>query len=228
MVRRGEILFHDAKRSFNQWYSCNSCHSDGHTNGQDFDTMNDGWHDYSTAHLHSRKKVPTLRRVAKTGPWTWHGWQTNLDDAMIESFTKSMQGNRPTKTELAEITAFIGTLEFPRNPFLDHDGGLTPAAKRGEAVFRSSRTACASCHGGPEFTDGKIHVVGLEGPGDVYRGYNPPSLRGVYDKDPYLHDGRAKTLKETLTDPHNPEEFGGGAAIKDSELDDLIAYLKSL
>jgi YVTN family beta-propeller protein len=42
LARRGEMLFHDATRSFNQWYSCNTCHSDGHTNGLDFDTLNDG------------------------------------------------------------------------------------------------------------------------------------------------------------------------------------------
>src|SRR5262249_19689075 len=34
LARKGEILFHEARRSFNQWYSCNTCHSDGgHTNG---------------------------------------------------------------------------------------------------------------------------------------------------------------------------------------------------
>ena len=76
LARRGEILFHAAERSFNQWYSCNTCHSDGHTNGLSFDTLNDGRQDLSTAHLRSRKKVPTLRRVTHTGPWTWHGWQT--------------------------------------------------------------------------------------------------------------------------------------------------------
>ena len=96
LARQGEILFHDAERSFNQWYSCNTCHSDGHTNGLNFDTLNDGRQDLSTAHLRSRKKVPTLRRVTHTGPWTWHGWQTDLDDAMLESFTKSMQGPRPS------------------------------------------------------------------------------------------------------------------------------------
>src|SRR5205823_1200316 len=103
MARRGEILFHDATRSFNQWYSCNTCHSDGHTNGLDFDTMNDGWHDFSVAHLRSRKKVPTLRRVAHTGPWTWHGWQKSLDDATVESFTKSMQGPRPAPEDVRAL-----------------------------------------------------------------------------------------------------------------------------
>ncbi len=227
IARRGEALFHDATRSLNNWYSCNTCHSDGHTNGLDFDTLNDGWQDNSNTHLRSRKKVPTLRRVASTGPWTWHGWQDRIDDAMVESFTKSMQGKRPNKDELDAIVAYLGTLEFPRNPNRTPDGGLTPTAQRGEAIFRSKKANCASCHSGPEFTDGKRHDIGMNERGDVYKGHNPPSLVGVFDKDPYLHDGRAKTLRDALTGDHAPEVLGG-EPLSESELDDLIAYLKSL
>ena len=228
LARRGEILFHDATRSFNQWYSCNTCHSDGHTNGLDFDTLNDGRQDLSTAHLRSRKKVPTLRRVAFTKPWTWHGWQTRLEDATVESFTKSMQGPRPSEDDVAALVAFLETLDFPRNPYRNADGGLSPSARRGEAVFRSAKAACNTCHAGPELTDGKIHVTGLEEPDDAYRGYNPPSLRGVYDKDPYLHDGRSKTLEDALTGPHEPDSVTGLGTLTDEERADLIAYLKSL
>jgi YVTN family beta-propeller protein len=228
LARRGEILFHEAGRSFNQWYSCNTCHSDGHTNGLDFDTLNDGRQDLSTFHLRSRKKVPTLRRVTHTPPWTWHGWQASLEDAMVESFTKSMQGPRPSAAEVKALVAYLDTLEYPRNPFRQPDGSLSPAARRGRDVFRSAKAACNTCHGGPELTDGKIHVVGLEEPDDAYRGYNPPSLRGAYDKDPYLHDGRSKTLRDALKGPHSPESVTALGELTDQELDDLIAYLKSL
>jgi YVTN family beta-propeller protein len=229
LARRGEALFHDASRSFNQWYSCGTCHTDGgHTSGLDFDTMNDGWHDFSTAHTRSRKKVPTLRRVAHTGPWTWHGWQDSLESAMVESFTKSMQGPKPADEEVAAVVAYLETLDFPRNPYRNPDGSLTEAAQRGEQVFRSSKAACATCHGGPELTDGGIHDVGLNEGGDVYKGHNPPSLRGLYDKDPYLHDGRAATLREALTKGHTPEEVTGLGSLDEAELDDLLAYLKSL
>jgi YVTN family beta-propeller protein len=228
LARRGEILFHDADRSHNEWYSCNTCHSDGHTSGLDFDTLNDGRQDLSTAHLRSRKKAPTLRHVTKTEPWTWHGWQSSLDDAMIESFTKSMQGSKPKADDVKALIAYLDTLEFPRNPFRQSDGSLTPAAQRGRDVFRSARAACNTCHKGPEFTDGKIHEVGLEERDDAYRGYNPPSLRGVYDKDPYLHDGRAKSLRQALTGPHATESVTGLGELTENELDDLIVYLKSL
>ncbi len=209
LARKGEALFHDAFRSSNHWYSCNTCHSEGHTGGLDFDTLNDGWQDRSANHLKSRKKTPSLRRVSQTGPWTWHGWQDDLDDAMVESFTKSMQGKKPTADEVRALVAYLGTLDFPKNPYREPDGSLTPAARRGEALFRSKKVGCASCHGGAELTDGKIHDVGLNERGDVYKGHNPPSLRGVYDKEPYLHDGRAKTLTEALTGDHAPETLGG-------------------
>jgi len=228
LARRGEVLFHEADRSHNQWYSCNTCHSDGHTSGLDFDTLNDGRQDLSTAHLRSRKKVPTLRRVTKTKPWTWHGWQTNLDDAMVESFTKSMQGPKPKAEDVKALVAYLDTLDYPKNPFREPDGGLTPAAQRGQDLFRSAKAACNTCHGGPELTDGRIHEVGLEERDDAYRGYNPPSLRGLYDKDPYLHDGRAKTLRDALSGPHSAENVTGLGELSERELEDLIAYLKSL
>lgn len=228
LARRGEILFHDAGRSHNQWYSCNTCHSDGHTNGLDFDTLNDGRQDLSSTHLRSRKKVPTLRRVTKTAPWTWHGWQKSLDDAMSESFTKSMQGKLPTPEEIKAVVAYLDTLTFPRNPFTLPDGKLSEAAKRGQTVFRSAKAACDKCHGGAELTDGKIHIVGLEERDDAYRGYNPPSLRGVYDKDPYLHDGRAKTLRDVLSGPHDADSVTGLGELSSEEIDDLVVYLKCL
>ncbi len=228
LARRGEILFHAAERSFNQWYSCNTCHTEGHTNGLDFDTLNDGWQDLSTFHEKSRKKVPTLRRVTRTGPWTWHGWQTSLEDAMVESFTKSMQGPRPTPDEVNALIAYLDTLDFPPNPNLEKDGGLSPAALRGREVYRSPKAACNTCHRGPESTDGKIHETGLEIPQDRYQGYNPPSLRGLYDKDPYLHDGRAKTLREVLAGDHSTDKVTGHGELTKQELDDLIAYLMTL
>src|SRR5262249_48765774 len=65
-ARRGEALFLDANRSHQQWMSGATCHIDGHTNGQNFDTLND--ESYGNPKL-----TPTLRGVTRTGPWTWHG-----------------------------------------------------------------------------------------------------------------------------------------------------------
>lgn len=228
LARRGEVLFHEGRRSFNQWYSCNTCHSDGHTNGQSFDTMNDGWHDFSTTPKDSKKQVPTLRGVTRTGPWTWHGWQTELHDAMTESFTKSMQGPAPSAEEVEALVAYLGTLEHPRNPNRGREGELSEAARRGERVFRSAKAACADCHNGEDFTDSRVHLVGLEEREDVYKGYNPPSLRGVYDTEPYLHDGRAATLLDALSGEHSADFVSGLGDLSEQELADLVEYVKAL
>src|SRR5207237_8116631 len=82
-ARRGEALFYDATRSQDQWFSCSTCHVDGHTCGQNFDTLNDG-------NYGNPKLTPSLRGVARTGPWTWHGWQDDLGAAVVKSYTSNM------------------------------------------------------------------------------------------------------------------------------------------
>ena len=42
LVRKGEAIFFDGQRSLDQWYSCHSCHYEGHTNAVAMDTRNDG------------------------------------------------------------------------------------------------------------------------------------------------------------------------------------------
>ena len=130
---------------------------------------------------------------------------------MVESFTKSMQGPRPTSDDVKALIAYLDTLEYPRNPYTRScRRPHPPAAERGKVVYRSAKAACNTCHGGPELTDGKIHDGGLEEPDDAYRGYNPPSLRGLYDKDPYLHDGRSKTLRSPRRPPQRRRRLGPG------------------
>jgi YVTN family beta-propeller protein len=220
LARRGEAIFTDATRSHAQWFSCNTCHADGHTNGSTFDTMNDGR--YGNA-----KKVPSLRGVGETGPWTWHGWQTSLEAAAVKSLTDTMHGPPAKPGDAEALLAYMRSLPFPPNPYRAPDGSLTPAAQHGKLVFESAKAGCARCHPGPTFTNGGIYDVGLGEPDDVYKGYNPPSLRGVSTRAPYLHDGRAATLRDVLTGDHRPEKLGG-ARLTDTDLTDLIEYLRSL
>ena len=79
LARQGEAIFFDARRSLDQWYSCHSCHYEGGSNAVVMDTMNDGTQ-------FSFKTVLPLYQLDATGPWTWHGWQSSLPDAMKHSF----------------------------------------------------------------------------------------------------------------------------------------------
>jgi cytochrome c peroxidase len=213
LVRRGEAVFYDARRSFNQWYSCHTCHVEGHTNGATFDTLNDGKYG-------NPKKTLSLRGVARTGPWTWHGWQKDLKASLAHSMKTTMQGPEPSPADVEALAAFVATLDFaaPRPQ--------SEAAKRGEGIFKAK--GCDTCHVPPDYTSDEAYVVGLESAGDTYKGFNPPSLRGVGKRSPYLHDGRARTLEEVLQKHHRPSKLGGQADPTDEELADLIEFLKSL
>lgn len=73
-------------------------------------------------------------------------------------------------------------------------------------MFRG-RAACFTCHIGPNFTDEKFHNTGVafshvmpdgrpvdEGAGDGK--FKTPTLRGVAQTGPYMHDGSLKTLED--------------------------------
>ena len=220
LARRGEAIFYDARRSLDQWYSCHTCHYEGGTTSVPTDTTNDG-----TAFTF--KTVLPLYHLHETGPWTWHGWQTDLQAAMKKSLTETMLGPQPTDEDASAMLAYLQSLELPPNPFRAKDGSLSPAAERGKLVFASDKAACASCHSGPHFTDGQVHDVGLGSPRDRYKGYNTPSLLGVYGKVKLLHDGRVDSLEAVITGPHAPEKVAG-SKLSEDEVKDLVEYLKSL
>ena len=221
LARKGETIFYDGKRSHDQWYSCHSCHFEGHTSGMVIDTHNDG----STFTF---KTVLSLRNVTRTSPWTWHGWQESLNDAMHKSMLSTMQGTAPKDDDVKAMIAYLDTLDTPPNPHRNPDGSFTAAAKRGKLVFESEKAGCARCHNGPYFTSKRTFDVGLSRKTDRYPGYNPPSLLGTFDRVLYLHDGRAKTLEETLTGPHAPHAVTNNGKLTETEMRDLIEYVKSL
>jgi YVTN family beta-propeller protein len=220
LARRGEAIFYDARRSLDQWYSCHSCHADGGSNAVAMDTVNDGTR-------FTFKTVLPLYQLDQTPPWTWHGWQRELPAAMKHSMTTTMLGPEPNGDDVEALIAYLQTLEPPPNPYRRPDGTLSEAAERGRRVFESDKAACITCHSGPRYTDGEIHEVGLGSSGDAYKGFNTPSLVGVFRKVQLLHDGRSASLEELLTGPHAPAKVAGSELSAD-ELSDLIAYLKSL
>lgn len=217
-ARIGEAIFYDAKRSHHQWFSCHTCHPDGHTCGRSFDTLNDDSQS-------NPKMTPTLRGVARTAPYTWHGWQAGLGDAVEKSITETLWGKPPTKAEVRAVVAFLGTLEHPPNPNVTRSK-RSAAAERGKALFEG-KARCSRCHQGEDYCSKSNYDVKLPPDGSPFDKWNPPTLRGVHDRGPYLHDGSAETLDVLLRAPHAPEKLGG-KALGDDERRDLVEFLKSL
>jgi len=219
LARQGEALFYDAKRAHHQWFSCHTCHTDGHTSAMRFDTLNDDTYA-------NPKQTPSLRNVTKTGPWTWHGWQKDLKAAIEKSLTDTMFGVKPQSAEVEALAAYLATLTPPPNPHRAADGKLTPAAERGRALF-TGKAHCVRCHKGELFYSESNYDVKLGNDGSGFDLYNPPSLVGLWDRGPYLHDSRTDSLDYLLRIYHGPDKLGG-QKLSDAERADLIEYLQGL
>ena len=123
-------------------------------------------------------------------------------------------------------------LDFPPAPKLNSVTGRLDASKasprelRGERVF-FNKGQCASCHTPPFYLDHQMHDLHLERflkdePGDGP--IKTFTLRGIKDSPPYLHDGRALTLEDTV------EFFNLVMQLRltPEEKRDLVAFMRQL
>lgn len=229
IVQRGERLFMVSRPetlSKDRWMTCASCHLDG---GNDEQT----W----LGEPFGARNTPILRGIKGTQPFHWSG-----DFPKIQAANPFIQGQLGgtgiSDAELDALAAFIDSLTPIASPARAADGKLTAEAVRGAAVFGAS--GCAECHSGPVMTDQQLRDVGTGAPtidsplggGKIAekRGsaYKTPSLRELWLTAPYLHDGRAKTLREVLTTHNAGDRHGKTSGLTDREITDLEAFLLSL
>ena len=211
---RGERLFFDARLSHANWFSCHSCHTDGHTNSGMADTFGDE----STG---APKRILSLLGVGETGPWGWNGKKNSLLDQIHQSAQSTMKGRGVSKTEAADLAAFLRTLGRPprfKRPSSSEDSFLVT---RGRGLFES--LDCSACHRGHLFTSDETYDVGLKDERGL-RNYNPPSLRGVGHQYRLFHDNRASSVEDVvLRHRHQLKR-----QLSPQEQAALIRYLKSL
>jgi cytochrome c peroxidase len=55
-----------------------------------------------------------------------------------------------------------------------------------------------------------------------------PSLLSVSSTPPYLHDGRARSLRAVITDQNPDNLHGDTRGLSEAEQNDLLTFLKSL
>lgn len=216
LAEQGEQTFYDASVSLDGWFSCHSCHTDGHTNGQRADTFGD-------EDRGAPKKVVSLRGVADSGPWAWTGNKSSLDEQIKTSLIISMQTQIPTdQLPIERLSAYLKTLapapslHLARKEMPNHE-----ALAEARTVFETA--GCQNCHAGNAFTSRDTYDVGIhDEQGETQ--FNPPSLRGVSQRAPYFHDGRAETLADVLKTSHHNSEM----ALTEMQIEQLQLLLESL
>ncbi|NRA96924.1 MAG: c-type cytochrome [Planctomycetes bacterium] len=138
------------------------------------------------------------------------------DAEYVKRFT-SAYGSGPTEDRLADaLSAFVFRLTLADSPVdrfqAAHDrAALTVEERKGLWIYES-KGRCWACHSGPNFTDEEFHNSGIgivdnkpepgrmAVTGDVAdRGrFRTPTLRGLVQSAPYMHNGSLKSLQEVV------------------------------
>lgn len=251
-VLAGKVVFYDAedvRMGLDGYISCAACHIDGFEDGQVWDFTDRGEGLRNTTSLLGRRgtghgrlhwsanfdEVQDFEHDIR-GPFGGEGF---LSDELFEEGTRNTTlGDEKAglSPELDALAAYVTSLDqVAPSPFRSRDGLLSEAGWRGLQVFE--RAGCPECHGGADFTDsleGELHDVGtlratsgsrLGGP---LEGIDTPTLRGIWQTAPYLHDGSAATLREVVEDRNPDDEHGATSDLSDDELDDLVSYLMQI
>jgi hypothetical protein len=246
---RGKILFNSAKPplSSRRWIACSSCHPDGHQDGrvwQNPEGLRKTPSLRGVAHTHplhwsaDRDEVQDFEYTIRGRLMQGRG--------LVSGAIKPKVGFNPIELEeklsgrskdLDALAIYTNSFDFVLSPHIPAPGKLSTAAERGKALFFDKTVACTTCHKGPYYTDSslekpfKVHDVGTgkDDPSEkIGPKYDTPTLLGVYRTAPYLHHGKAKTLRDVLTTCNKDNKHGKTSHLKDDEIDDLVAFLKSL
>ncbi len=217
----GRFLFNSATLTKGGQFSCNSCHPDGGTDGI-------SWKFVHVPDGLGRETPRNVRVLAggltDTAPFRWTGHDANLEEFVQTEVTKLLGGPELGAERVRAIADYIASLPAPPNPYRGADGSLTGAAQRGKTLF-SGKADCIQCHTGPKSGGGRKANIGTTPAGvdlDV------PHLTGVFDSDPYLHHGKAKSL-EAIWEQYDPEKKHGKVqGLTPDEMRDLLAYVREL
>lgn len=243
----------DTRMGHAGYWSCASCHFGGLSDGRvwDFTDRGEGLRNTKTllgargtgdGRVHwsaNMDEIQDLERDIRDsfgglGFMTDSHFGSHKDAAGVyEPFGPPAAG---VSAELDALAAYFATFDqVPRSPFRNADGSFTKDALLGREVFLKS--GCGECHAPPNYTDstmtGGLHDVGTLLPTSGFRlggqltGIDTPTLKGLWQSAPYLHDGRAATLLEIFT-TYTKDRMGIVSNLTDAELGQLVRYLQEL
>lgn len=215
--RRGEMLFHDAQYSLQKWLSCTSCHTNqGRPDGLNWDLMLDG--------VGNPKNTKSLLLAHQTPPTTSSGRRARAEVSVRSGLRHIEFAERPEE-DAAAIDAYLKSLKPVVSPYLEH-GVLRAEAERGKRIFASA--GCDSCHPSPLYTNLRQYDVGTGRLREEGNAVDTPTLIEVWRTAPYLHDGRAATIKDVFTAPDAGSTHNLASKLSEQQIDDLVSFVLSL
>ena len=234
---QGQRLFNnsdDPRLAKDQWIACATCHFEGGNDSASW-FFPDG-----------KRNTPSLFNSVQTAPFHWNG---DLNEIQDVEFTiqdlmagHGLSGGQPNCTpncsldksnagrsdDLDALANYVNSLQFPIAFTQMSALSNISAYTSGKAIFESEETECITCHTPPNYTDNKNHLSDLSNPGGLKRVLNTPSLLGLRDSAPYLHDGSAKTLSEVLQLSVQTQNHGKIKHLTNKQSDDLLIFLENI
>jgi YVTN family beta-propeller protein len=243
-VLNGKRLFFTStgRMSFENRNSCTNCHVFGRPDARLWDLSQFGGRQL--------RATKDWRGAWWTAPYGWTGYFDEIQDnewsirgllggvGLIDGQPNPSLGppNRGLSRDLDDLSAFI-TLQVPRpdTPYQNPDGTLTAAADSGRVLFNDPVVGCAVCHIPPLYYDGDpnadpfiLHDVGTGDDPTTYGGLDTPSLCGVWDGGPYLHNNHALTIEDVLTTFNANDEHGVTSQLSPEQIGFLAEFVNSI
>lgn len=222
-ILKGKQLFYmssDPRMSAESYISCATCHVDGAHDGRVWDFTSRGEGLRNTTDLRGRSGTGH-------GNVHWSANFDEIQDFELDivnnfngtGFITDGTGphsslglpNAGRSEDLDALAAYVTSLglgSLPRSPYRNVDGTHTQDAVLGARLFTSLN--CATCHHPhTEFTDSTLGAATLHDTGTLRTtsgkrlgstlpGIDTPTLLGLWDGAPYLHDGSAATLADVF------------------------------
>jgi YVTN family beta-propeller protein len=233
VARQGRRLFSNSGHTFQNQFSCYTCHPDFHEDGLVYNMA-------SKDMGRNLTNTQSLRDIGDTPPYKWNGKnQTVYKQDGMRFSTVLTRTERFSYDDLDAISAYIMRgIPYPPNLQYNPNGELTESQLRGKAIFERTKdnqgevipenNRCITCHTPPYYTNLKLADVGTLAMSDDSILFDTPHLNNIYASPPYLHDGRAATLEEIWTKYGSEDKHGRVNDLAKNQLNDLVDYLKSL
>lgn len=217
LALRGRDLFYDAvdiHLTPSGVVTCATCHPGGGDDGLSWFLHTPG------VPRKLRRTPPAWRARASSAPYHWDATIPDAHTLGRETVHELMEGDG-LLVDYDALAAYLDQAPAPvPRPVED------PAeTERGATLFVAA--GCAECHPGGG-ADGATHRV-VEASADAdarMDAVDTPTLEAVRARAPYLHDGRAPTLRSVLTD--HGALHGAASDLDPADLNALLAYLESL
>ena len=278
-VELGRLLFFDPILSQNNDMSCASCHHPdlGFADGKQQAVGDNGtvlprsamslWNVAYNTNFFWDGRAATLEEQTDT-PFTNKDEMASTPGEIekelqaipeyVDLFEKAFGSTDSVNYENVQnaIAAFERTLITNNSPFDRYAAGevtaLTPAQRRGLALFRSAATRCFECHSAPTFSDDSFSLTGVPDlPGQTHDtgrqevepsgldgAFKAPTLRNIALTAPYMHNGVFATLEEVVDfyakgggrddGVENVDIHVTGFDMSEQEKADLVAFMYGL